>query len=229
MFERNTASAGRKIKQILQDETAFLHTYHLTCDQIYKYYITMFSKKVTYPMSTTFFFKKFLQKFQRPYHRALLQGLGYNKNTSIQVCYGSKSLMGIGIKCLYLEQGCKGVMAFICHWRDNSIISKLLRITVSWIQHSLGTGISLFQDNRELPHLESKWICFIRQFLRHINATFDIDEEYIPALQREHDSHIMDHILNSNRFSKSEIKKLNYCRQWLQVHTISNLTLASGA
>ena len=179
-------------------------------------------------MSTTFFSKKYLRKLQRPYHRALLQCLGYNKNTSTQVCYGSKTLMGIGIKCLYLEQGCKGIMTFMRHWRDRSIISTLLRITIGWVQHATGTGISIFKDTRELPHLESKWINFIRQFLRHINATFELDKEFIPTLQREHDSYIMDHILDSKRFSNAEIKRLNYCRQWLQVQTISDITQASG-
>ena len=98
----NQTAQAERFKQILQNETAFLHTCHLTRDQVYKYHITMFSKKITYPMSTTFFSKKYLRKLQRPYHRALLQCLGYNKNTSTQVCYGSKTLMGIGVKCLYL-------------------------------------------------------------------------------------------------------------------------------
>ena len=75
-------------------------------------------------------------------------------------------------------------MAFMQHWRDRSIISTLLRITIGWVQHATGTGISIFKDTRELPHLESKWINFIRQFLQHINATFELDKEFIPVLQK---------------------------------------------
>jgi len=67
----------------------------------------------------------------------------------------------------------------------------MLRITVAWAQHATGTGTSIFNDIRELPHIEAKWIEGIRRFLRHINATIETDEVFIPETQREREQRII--------------------------------------
>ena len=126
----------------------FLHTCQLSKALVHKYHITIFSKKISYSLSVSYFSKKQFRKMQRPYHRALLEGLGFNKKTATQVCYGSRTLAGIGIKCLYMEQGIQCTLNFIRHWRDTSQISRLLKITMAWTQHSAGAGIPILEDDR---------------------------------------------------------------------------------
>ena len=60
---------------------------------------------------------------------------------------------------------------------------------------------------QNLPHLEAKWFQFIRFFLRHINITLEIDETYISPCQQENDTHIMDHVIDSQQFSAPKVKK----------------------
>lgn len=167
-------------------------------------------------MSTTFFSKKKLPKLQARYVQALLQSLGYNKNTSKSIRYGSPSFAGIGIKCLYLEQGISCIYQFLRHWRSNTQLSKLLRITVTWCQSSLGTSIPFLQDmEQDLPHFESKWLKNIRAFLRHCNSTIELDNPQVPAIQRINDQHIMDLVLDSKSFKPTEISHINRCRLYL--------------
>jgi hypothetical protein len=79
-----------------------------------------------------------------------------------------------------------------------------------------------------LPHLESKWLASLREFLHSIQSCLQLDNPGIPTLQRHHDTHVMDAILMSKLFSPSEIRRLNYCRLYLQAQTISDLTEVSG-
>ena len=154
--------------------------------------------------------------------------MGYNKNTAVAIRHGTPYYGGIRIRCLYMEQGISAVHQFIRHWRSDSNISKLLRITVSWCQLSLGTGISMFDDQRDLLHFESKWLRFIRNFLRHINGRFELDNAYVVPIQREGDVHLMDIIIDSKQFSKNQINQLNYCRMFLSVYTLSDITKSNG-
>ena len=81
---------------------------------------------------------------------------------------------------------------------------------------------------RDLSHFEAKWLKNIRSFLRHINAHLELDEDFVPPLQREFDAHIMDIVIDSKKFANCEIERINYCRLYLQVHTISDITKSSG-
>ena len=49
-----------------------------------------------------------------------------------------------------------------------------------------------------------------------------------PPLQREHDSYIMDHVLNSNHYTPAEVRRLNYCRLYLNAVTVSDLANPDG-
>jgi hypothetical protein len=76
--------------------------------------------------------------------------------------------------------------------------------------------------------LEVKWIASLRHFLASIHAGLTLNDSAVPTLQRQGDSYIMDHILQSQRFTAAEIRKINYCRLSLQAITISDLTQANG-
>ena len=72
------------------------------------------------------------------------------------------------------------------------------------------------------------WLASLRDFLANHKLSIQLADPCIPPLQREHDSYIMDHILQSNHYTKAEVRKLNYCRLYLQVVTVSDLTTTDG-
>ena len=76
--------------------------------------------------------------------------------------------------------------------------------------------------------MESKWLASLRQFLASIDSSFQLDKEYIPQLQREGDAHIMDLILRNGQYTNEEVKRLNYCRLYLQAQSLSDLTTTDG-
>jgi hypothetical protein len=76
--------------------------------------------------------------------------------------------------------------------------------------------------------MEAKWLQSLREYLRHIGGSLQLDSSYIPSLERVHDHHIMDIIIQSAKFTPKEIKTLNYCRMYLQAVTLSDITNAAG-
>jgi hypothetical protein len=76
------------------------------------------------------------------------------------------------------------------------------------------------------PHLESLYITSLREFLASINRSIVTEHPYTIPLQRVHDRAIMDVVITSNLFTPMECKIINYCRMFLRVHSIADLTLA---
>ncbi len=93
----------------------------------------------------------------------------------------------------------------------------------------IGHLVSLLsQVHAKLPHCESVWLASMRTFLATINATIEVDEPGIPPKQRQGDEYIMDMILEDGSYTKAQIRRLNYCRLYLQAVTVSDITDADG-
>ena len=55
-----------------------------------------------------------------------------------------------------------------------------------------------------------------------------LDDAYVPPIQRVGDFHLMDIIIDSGKFTATQISRINYCRVYLSVHTVSDITKANG-
>ena len=58
--------------------------------------------------------------------------------------------------------------------------------------------------------------------------SLQVDDAGVMPLQRLHDSHIMDHVIASKRFTKGQLARINYVRLYLDVHTVSDIATACG-
>ena len=155
---------------------------------------------------------------------------GFNRHTKREVLYGPIELGGANFKLLSVEQGIRQTTYFLRHcWRQDSTVGRLLRCALAWLQMSVGVSYSVLDITRTpLPHMESKWLASLRTFLATIQGSLLLDDPQIPPVQRDGDHHIMDLIINFGSFKPAEIRKLNYCRLYLQAVTISDLTTASS-
>ena len=120
---------------------------------------------------------------------------------------------------MYDDQGYGQIKVFLKLWRSpESQAGKLLRVAYSWAQYSVGTGTPIMQDTTaKWPHFESKWLQLLRQYLRDIGGTIRVLDIFIPKLQRRHDLFLMDEVLSSKKFGSAAIKRINYCRLYLNV------------
>ncbi len=77
-------------------------------------------------------------------------------------------------------------------------------------------------NQNELP--ASLW-----NYLAAINATLEVvDDPAILPQKRKDDSYIMDHILQLRQFKPAQIRRIKYCRFYLQAVTVSVVTTNAG-
>ncbi len=120
-------------------------------------------------------------------------------------------------------------MYFLRQWRLQSPVGKLLKCALSWLQLSTGVSFSILENTEAaLPHLESKWMASLRSFFASIGASWQLDEPCVPPMKRENDRYIMDLIIQSARYKPADIEKLNYCRLYLNVVTLADITKPNG-
>ena len=129
-------------------------------------YHTIYNPSIRYTLPQSYFTQKELDKAQAPSLQKIIAKCGYNRNTSRRIMFAPISHGGAGFLPWYLLQGEGQILNFIKHWRSDSIISKTLKIAVSWAQWQSGHKRSIFQDvTFPIPYLECRWLKSLRDFL----------------------------------------------------------------
>lgn len=227
---------GAQIRQqrVLQEKctnaATFIARSPLNREEAWTYYFSIYLPSVGFPLAPSHFTKKTLDRVQRQAMSAIIAKCGYNRKTKREIIYGPAHLGGANFRSLYSVQGVGQVTAFLKYWRTpHHQAGKLLRIAVAWTQYAIGTSTPFLTDTATpLPHMESRWLKSLREYLRKIRGSIELDQSYVPQIERVHDFFIMDAILASKRFKASEISQLNYCRMYLQVVTVSDITCPGG-
>ena len=202
----------------------------LTRPEGWIYYFSKYLTSVSYPLPVCHFKPEKLQALEKKALPAIFARCGFNRNTSRNILFGPTKYNGGGFRPLSTEQGVGQLQFFVKNWTNDLELGKLLRIAVAWAQINTGVSYPIFDNvNPSLPHFESKWLNSVRQFLRLIQGRLRLAETFLPEIQRVNDTFIMDHILERGSFSPSEIKRINYCRLYLQAVTVSDITNATGS
>lgn len=173
--------------------------------------------------------EKLLQKSERKSMARIISKSGCAKTTPHAIVYAPLEFAGAGFLHWYTIQGEGQITHFIKHWRTNTDVSKMLRVAVSWAQWQAGTEASiLFHVDTPLPHLESRWIPSLRNYLKSIHGSIQLDQSFVPTVERDGDCYIMELAMASDSFSQDDLKILNYCRMYLHITTVLELCDACG-
>lgn len=192
-------------------------------------YVAKYIAGLQYVLPQCFFSPTQLKKAQRQSMPPIIAKCGFFRNTSHAILYAPQEFAGGGFRHWTWIQGEGQIMHFLKHWRTNTEISRTLRIALAWCQWQAGTSISILSDvTSPLPHVEARWIPSLRSALRTFRCTFTLDQDFVTPIERGNDAFLMDIAVSSNLFSSQELKKINYCRLYLHVATISELFNASG-
>ena len=219
----------RKLKNKSDTSVDFMRTCTLTREEAWTYYYACYLPSIGYPLANLYFTEAQLTNIQRKAMSIIFAKCGYNRNTKREILYGPLELGGANFRHLYDQQGIGQIQLFLHHWRSNTQAGRLLRCAVSWAQYCAGTSIPILEDvHSKLDHLECRWISSLRSYLSHIDARIQVDQTGVAKQERAHDTYIMDHILESQQFSRNEIRMLKYCRMYLGALTIADLATSTG-
>jgi hypothetical protein len=72
------------------------------------------------------------------------------------------------------------------------------------------------------------WITEVWEHLQTCKVKVEIDGLWQPTGNRVHDIAIMESLIASGRFTNKELKEINYCRIYLQVFLLSDITNIQG-
>jgi hypothetical protein len=219
----------RQLLEKSDSSTAFMWKCEMTPLEASTYYYACNLPSVGYPLSCSSLSFQQLDKIQRKAMKIIVAKCGYNRNTKREILYGPLEYGGANFRHLYVQQGVGQVTSFMRHWRQRPTTGKVLRCALSWAQMTVGTSYSiLHRVDTKLPNMEVKWLASLRTFLATISASLVLDDPGIPPLQRTFDRYIMDEILDSNQFTAAQIRRLNYCRLFLQAVTLADITQSNG-
>ena len=76
--------------------------------------------------------------------------------------------------------------------------------------------------------MEARWIPSLRESLHRFGASIQLDNDYVPRPEREHDRYIMDIAIQSALLDNKALRIINYCRLYLHITTVSEMFDASG-
>ena len=194
------------------------------------FYWSIYRLSANYVLPSTYFTKDELSKIQSTSHSAMISRMGYCRTTPREIIFGSKYYGGVGLFHLYDDQGYGQLKTFIKFWRSPSTqAGKLLRILLSWCQYCVGTKAAVLQDVHSIwPHFESRWISSLRQYLSTTSGQLELNNSDTAMHRRFHDAHIMDVALTCGRFKAATIRRINYCRMYLNVLVLSDIVMPCG-
>jgi hypothetical protein len=105
----------------------------------------------------------------------------------------------------------------------------MLGITLSWAQLGTGMGFPILAcPDKSVPHLECDFLQSFRTGLTTIEARVKCSNSFVSKPRRIADSHIMDAICESPKFTNADVRKINACRLFIQITLISDLATPCG-
>jgi exonuclease III len=226
----NQKKQYRTLLEKSNNNTQFLWKSNITPREAKIFYQSVYLPSMEYALPMSYLQRQQLDRIQKKAMSIIVPKCGYARTTKRAIIYGPVRSGGAGFRQLHVEQAIGQIKRFMRYWRQpETSIGKLLRITLAWTQNMIGTSAPYFQEtNQQLPHDESKWMKSVRQALNTMNGKFRLDNEYLITGERDRDTHLMDEILQSKMFTPTEINQLNYCRLYLNVTTIADITMPNG-
>jgi hypothetical protein len=105
----------------------------------------------------------------------------------------------------------------------------MIRIALYWAHFCARVSFPILEStNVPLPHVEAKWPMSLQQYLNDTQGSFQIQYPGVPNKMRDHDEYIMDIAMNMSKLKPGHLRRINYCRMYLNVTTISDITNATG-
>jgi hypothetical protein len=172
-----------------------------------------------------------LATLQKAHIRATLARLGFNRNISRDIVFGSSLHGGLGLLHLFVEQGIAQIQLLLRHLRAQTTQVSLMLIRLSWWHLVAGFSSSLWENTAaNIPYVDHSWYSSLKDFLFYAKGSI-----YIPPADflhwrplREHDVAIMERISTLDGVSRADLKSFNRCRLFLGVMHLSEITTADG-
>jgi hypothetical protein len=171
--------------------------------------------------------KKECEEIQRPVVNAILPKMGIARTAPRAVVFGTAQYGGLGLTHLMALQGHKCLQYLLGRLRCGDATGRLIQMLLEYTQLECGCrGNPLAQEYKYYSALliNTNWITEVWEHLQTLKSKVEIDGLWKPSENRERDIVIMESLIASGRFTNKDLKEMNYCRIYLQVFYLSDIT-----
>ena len=172
--------------------------------------------------------KKECRHIMAPALDACLPAIGLNRHFPRAVLYGPTSLQGLGVTNVYNWQGAIKLQTIQSTTTGNDPTGFLIKCSLELLKVELGIGGNPFMRNGTnfIKYATPTWLTDIWKFTSENNLRLK-DNLANLELRRENDRFLME-MATSMDFTNGQLKKINGCRLFLQVTTLSDITSGDG-
>eukprot|EP00957_Ditylum_brightwellii_P022979 1734281-Ditylum_brightwellii.AAC.1 len=97
------------------------------------------------------------------------------------------------------------------------------QLSAKWAQLSAGTAFPILEETSDLVYLEGKWLRPMLQDMREIKCKMHLRHTWTPQPQREHDTCIMDVVINNPCVEIAALEVINWCRLYRRDFFVSDI------
>ena len=185
---------------------------------------------IRYPLPVTMFDSRQCNTIQRPIINAFLPKMGLNRHTPRVVIYGPKTLGGLELMDLRVEQIATQWETTIGHMRRHDRAGKGLYLTAHDTQIETGSGEPFYLlDPKKCNYTTecTRWR-YLWTALHQLDMTIEMYQLWLPTPINDNDRSIMDIAMKDRQIKESKwplLKHINMCRIYIRAIFISDLTL----
>ena len=159
-------------------------------------------KSIEYVLPATTMSRQDAKMIAKALYAKLLPKLGCNRNFPLLLRYNHPSLLGLGLRDPYLEQGLAKLQMFLDHGTADTISGQLCRTSLEHHQLEIGSFSSMFDlDYGKFSFLTSStWITCLWEFVNEHNIQLISTAPQRPQPLRLQDRALMDIFCNEFEF-----------------------------
>ena len=166
-----------------------------------------------------------------PVMKASLQKSHVCSNFPRAVAFGLVTELGLGYQDLYSIQGSSQLNTIVQYLpMQSDITSSLLQsnLELARIDVWLGGDFFLYDYKDFSQHFTRSWLKSVWSFIdtHKISFSESITGEHL--LKRENDQFIMFKIIQLSKYGKTQLRRINACRLYLQFYAFSDIATGDG-
>jgi hypothetical protein len=169
-----------------------------------------------------------LHRVQSLMTATILNKLGFNRNFPHAVAFAPKSVFGVGLIDLRLEQGLCHIQSLLDYVGTDHKVGRVMVISLRHLQIEAGVSFDLLiQPAISVSYLTNCWLVSLWKFCAAHTVSITVAANRILAPSRIADSLLMDVALTPP-FTKHQLIDLNLVHINLRVSSVSDIALADG-
>ena len=192
-------------------------------------YESRYRAMIKYPLPVTTFSEQQCHEIQRHFIYYILPKMGLNRHTARALIYGPRTLGGMELMDLRLEQPTVLWETTLGHLRRMDRVGQGLRVTLHDHQIIIGSSSPFYNlDPERYGYVDqnTRWT-YMWRFLHTHSLHLEVFDMWTPQPSCSNDVNIMDFatkIWSSSKYHNDILRAINACRLYLQVFFVSDLT-----